>query len=979
MATMRNHEQTFNAALGAVLQTRRRNWRDRVATEMNGSIVGGGRADNLIYPESMQPVAVEAAFVGTANIDQDAIARLGKTETQTGCEIMTAVAVAIPESVQKIKGGVDGMKAWLQKGGLLNYAVYSLVKDDDRDLPGGFFDVRYPDGDANSGYIRGTAADLADLVELAATPDKKIKQTAERVGGAVRGIAALMYRDINETTRREIANAVGQPPDEHAMRVAACVWLNALILQGKLAKARPDDIRPLRECRTWSETLGAWEKILDIDYASVFNPAMKSLKMLSDHGVLATGILAQLQTQVSIINELRLGGVADVSSDMFPELATDRKTTAAFYTRMEAAELLAGLAFNLIPDNGDELKIADFACGTGALLKAAYRQVRRRTEPKTQIDMSKLHRTYMENCLHGADIQPIAAHLTAAGLAGMHPQADYKHSNIICADIRGGKTGSLDLLKSEALEDLFGASSADAVDGKRHDFSPADGTFDLCIMNPPYSRPHRGRKIFGVEGILADERKQSVKAAYRQLSKTFANMRAGMASAFCLLADRKLKKNGVLATVLPSSMAGQDSWRKFRAHLLRHYSDITVVSGCNFSAHTGMGEVLLCARKGGKIGGKLTFITLHQLPCNKKIQRPRDFVEAHEIARALKNSQRIGELKIGAHTYATRIHALPKSGDSWGAVRVISREMSTVAEKLIAGQLIKPGLTGEMAISIVFKPLRLHLRVGPSHDHIGHPDKGDISGGDRRGAFAFREWRRGDKTNLSLWKVNHKSQTRLMCEPTHRGEAVAERDDILNDPKANKSGSKEHLKKLAQSMLDLRSSLFLSRNLRMTSQKLSCATTKKPCMGGSAWAALIHSDSALSAAYCLWFNSILGLICRWQCGGRQHSGRAQMQLGDIGEMPCPVFAGTTAAAKKAVAIANKEFPRLAALDLMACSNAWRDNNRKEIDKVVLHMLGLEKKFSENDIQALREEWCREPSVHGDNKSILKALCADKLL
>ena len=43
------------------------------------------------------------------------------------------------------------------------------------------------------------------------------------------------------------------------------------------------------------------------------------------------------------------------------------------------------------------------------------------------------------------------------------------------------------------------------------------------------------------------------------------------------------------------------------------------------------------------------------------------------------------------------------------------------------------------------------------------------------------------------------------------------------------------------------------------------------------------------------------------------------------------------------------------------------------------MIGLDEKITESDMQALREEWCREPSVHGGNKTILKALHADGLL
>ena len=977
------HEHTFNVALGEVLQTRRGSWKNCVATERNGGIEGGGRADNLIYPYDMQPVAVEAAFVGDPDIDGDAVSRLGKTETVNGREIMTVAALAIPESVRKHKTAA-AVREWLQDGGELEYALYSMTRGKNGEIPEKGYDIRYPDGEPNSGYLRGTAADLADLIELAATPDKKIKQAAEHAGGVVRGIAASMYDGVREKTRQQIAEKVGQPADIHAMRVAVCVWLNAMSLHGKLAAAR-DEIQSPRECKNLRETAAAWREILEIDYNSVFLPALESLELLSDYGALANDILTRLKKEASALNDLHLGAVADVSSDMFPELATDRKTTAAYYTKMEVAELLAGMAFNLIPDDGRELKIADFACGTGALLKAAYRQVRRRAEGRKQ-NMRKLHKRYMEKCLHGADIQPVAAHLTAAGLAGMHPAADYAHSNIICSDIRRGKTGSLDLLKNEAIEDLFGVSSFTATDGsKTHNFRPADGTFDLCIMNPPYSRTRGesktrgGGKVFGVEGLPQYQREKSLDNLGKLLSGSFANKKAGMASAFCLLADKKLKPGGVLAAVLPLSAAGQHSWRDFRAHIIKNYSDIIVVSMAtekmqSFSAETEMGEMLICARKGGKTGGQITFLNL--------LNFPRTFVETNEMARTARfalppYTMESGDVSVGAHVFAS-CFITKHSGESWGAVGAKSAEMAYIGQMMTKGKIFKPGLIVESAVTPKISALSSCVSIGPSHDHIGHP-----SGGDGRGAFVFRKVRRGDNSNFSLWAANHKTQQRLICEPTHRGEvAWIKHSLVARFMHLKKIGEEDALKKMkafAAEMHKKRSVLFVSRSLRLTSQSLVAAMTAEPCMGGRAWTAIILPDSKMCAAYCLWFNSLPGLIARWQCGGRQHPGRAQMQINDIGAMPCPAFSGKEAGAGRAVKIAGGEFVRLAELDLMPCSYAWRDDSRKEIDRVVLRMIGLDEKITESDMQALREEWCREPSVHGGNKTILKALHADGLL
>ena len=953
---MQNNENAFNYALGEVLQNQRAGWKYRVKTEMNDSIVyddgRSGRADNLIYSDDMQPVVIEAAFDNTPDIDGDAIARLGAKENEQQRHIMTAVAVKIPLQARAIPGGAEGIRKWLQGGAELEYAVYSAIPAAEGETKATPYDVRYPDGEQNSGRICGTVRDLANLIELAATPDSRIKYIAEQAGGAVRGIGAHMYEALNPAIRAKVAQKVGQPADEHAMRVAACVWLNALSLHSKLTAARPNEVPAPSQCKTLAETVAAWRTILKIDYLSVFYPAMTSLQLLAGNEELVGVILETLRGEVNSINSLRLGGVADVSSDMFPELATDRKVTAAYYTRMEVAELLAGLAFNLIDDNESELKIADFACGTGALLKAAYRQVRRRADVKGK-DLNALHKTYMERCLHGADIQPIAAHLTVAGLAGMRPQTDYEKSNVICAGIRDGETGSLELLEKDVVTNLFG--SASGVDDSKNEFRPADNSFDLCIMNPPYTRPHGGGKVFGVEGLPEYNRQESVRNATRLLRGSFANMTAGMASAFCYLADKKLKHGGVLAAVLPLSAAGQDSWREFRSHIMQNYSDITVIGTAteslqSFSADTEMGEMLLVARKTAEGGdGKITAANLRRLP--------RDFVEAQEIARALKHTEKSAELKIGDYIFATGVKFSQTGGDAWGAVGVLNHEMAAIAEKMTQGIFVNPGLVGKFKFAVPMGHLSQHCEVGPSHDRIGSPETGD-----GRGAFTFRKLnQRGNNINLSLWEAQSDKQTRLICAPTRRGELKE---------------STEECEKLATEMLAKQSTLFVSRNLRVTSQKLAAAMTKTPCMGGRGWNALQCPENA-RAAYCLWFNSLPGLISRWKCGGRQHPGRAQMQLGDIGAFPTPNFSGKSAAAKRAVKIANEEFPRLAEMTLMPCSYAWRDDARKEIDRVVLNMLGI--KATEEQMQALREMWCREPSVHGGNKTIIKTLHDDKLL
>ena len=75
------------------------------------------------------------------------------------------------------------------------------------------------------------------------------------------------------------------------------------------------------------------------------------------------------------------------------------------------------------------LRIADFACGTGALLSAAQRAVCRRHR-RAGGDDSDLHRNMMENVLIGTDIMPAATHITCSMLSGAHPSIGYDYSQI---------------------------------------------------------------------------------------------------------------------------------------------------------------------------------------------------------------------------------------------------------------------------------------------------------------------------------------------------------------------------------------------------------------------------------------------------------------------------------------------------------------------------------------------------------------------
>ena len=116
---------------------------------------------------------------------------------------------------------------------------------------------------------------------------------------------------------------------------------------------------------------------------------------------------------------------------MFQRLIADRKFLATFYTLPSSAHLLAELAVDRLDvdwANADDvlrLRIADFACGTGALLSAAYHRVAARHR-RAGGDDRALHAAMMERVLLGADIMPAATHLTASIVSSVHPDRDLR-------------------------------------------------------------------------------------------------------------------------------------------------------------------------------------------------------------------------------------------------------------------------------------------------------------------------------------------------------------------------------------------------------------------------------------------------------------------------------------------------------------------------------------------------------------------------
>ena len=166
--------------------------------------------------------------------------------------------------------------------------------------------------------------------------------------------------------------------------------------------------------------LKTWNEILKINYWPIFSIARDLVEELPIKTV--PPVMNRIADSISDLAQLGAATYHDLTGRMFQALITDRKFLATFYTLPESACLLAELAVERLDVDWSDraaiegLRIADFACGTGALLSAAQRAVYRRYR-RAGGDDKDLHRALMERVLTGLDIMPAATHLTCSMLS----------------------------------------------------------------------------------------------------------------------------------------------------------------------------------------------------------------------------------------------------------------------------------------------------------------------------------------------------------------------------------------------------------------------------------------------------------------------------------------------------------------------------------------------------------------------------------
>ena len=308
---------------------------------------------------------------------------------------------------------------------------------------------------------------------------------------------------------------------------------------------------------TQSAIVDEWDKILKVNYWSIFSIARELLLDCNPPYLAVQALEKMINTAESLVAS------ASSSPTTWPGRCSSGSSRIASFWRPSTLGRRRRRCWPTSPSRttaagttrsgSRNFHIADYACGTGTLIHAAYRRINQ-LHRLAGGDPERLHAAMMEHALTACDVLPSAVHLTASMLSSSYPQQGYNGSRTIVTEY--GKTehakhggvslGSLDLLGSNGeVRPLIPLHSATAITGTGEvraelgvDMPPCSQ--DLVIMNPPFTKPGSDWEGAGREadyikqfrGLGTDlETQRSMAALEKQYGKgTCAHGYAGIAS-----------------------------------------------------------------------------------------------------------------------------------------------------------------------------------------------------------------------------------------------------------------------------------------------------------------------------------------------------------------------------------------------------------------------------------------------------------------
>lgn len=988
-------EHTINDAIAEALRSTRHGWHKHgvVRSENTGTLTGSNRRPDILVTETgVSPVVIETEVLPAVTVEPEARERLGETLKENGHQILSSIAVRSPMTFRTLAGAA--LAKAIADADNLEFALFT------GDNPAGA--TRWP----AQGWMKGSITDLSILAQAATVPPAIVEKAADRLMTGVQQAAGQLagIETKNPAALGRIAEALCQEDSEQTRRMAATILANAFMFHENLAHGPGGlaAIRTLDELKgagqlTRGVILDEWREILKVNYWPIFDIARRIFEVVpADLGKAMALTLAR--TAADLV-ENSLTRSHDLTGAVFQKLIVDRKFLAAYYTTPASAALMVGLALdrNQTP-RGDSwsdqdavaaLKIGDFACGTGTLLSTAYSRLGQYFELHGG-NSELIHPAMMASALVGADVLPAAAHLSAAMLSGAHPTVTYADSHIMTvpygAQAKGDPAlGSLNLLKDQGTIDSLSAVGLGAKGATKKDVfvGVAHKSFDLIVMNPPFTRPtgQEGNKVgvpnpmFAAFSADKSEQKEMKKAFDKLLASLPGDHcydgQAGEASAFIELAHRKLKAGGTVGLITPLSLMSGEAWGAARRKIALNYDDIILISisgkrlkEMSFSADTGMGEAMTIGVKRAKERakpGRATYVVLDDRPT-----MPLDgYAVADAIRRAVGGAglRKIEDaplggtsLTIGNDVIGQAIDAPLPHDRTWDICRITDLALAQSAWRLVrCGELWLPGMAKPYETALPIEPFgEMIAMIGPYHADINW----NGTGGAVRGPFGLKATDApASVTYPILWAHDADRERAIMFEADHEG---------IVRPGADAAEEQRIFEKV-NTVAASASHLHFNQNFQFNSQSTAMQYSSRRTIGGRAWLSIKFPNVDMEAAVALWGNTSLGLLLHWWQANKQQGGR-----GNIGKQGLLNFAclDPSALSPEQLAASVSLVKDRANVAMRPFNEIDIDPARAELDKVFLgEILGLPDALFEDGgpLTLLRRKLAVEPSIAGSKK------------
>ena len=971
-------ETTITNELVNILRNMRHGW--ELETEVNAFIRGNSELDALVIERGREPVGIEAKFATTTNarnlIEQAETRLVLELETEyhvVGKTLNNVMAILYPDRFKTIPG--KDVNPELRAADDLQYKLVNTVGDTVGHFP-------------ENGWAKGTVGDIANALHVGAMPNSHLEDAAAEMEKSINTAASLLEdaivdhpaiaKKIETILHQEVLfvgaisesrpSSVGDVPSEspplnvQTLRMAALIITDAFVFQSSLAgKTEMESVRSLRQLLPtidYADVIADWNTILKVNYRPIFEDARDLVEALATDDRLVKPILTLLCEAAKDLVDTGIAQIHELSGIVFQKLITDRKYVKANYTLPESAVLLSTLVLPKLPE-GRLPKVADFACGTGALLNGVYQRILSLYEQRGG-NGKDIHQKMLEENIGGADVMPNATHLTAAALASRYADMKLGGTRILTApygklDTGDYAVGSLELLHGTLLLPTMGPE-AEQVGGEDNvivDLQRAFPykSFDIVIQNPPFTKP--GADPAGIDGAKSpfqgSDRPQAytaaMQAALNKKEKRVADGQAGLSVSFVELADRMLKPNGTMGFILPATVLASPTSQKVRDMWATEYHDVIVMTiaeakgtDCAFSADTDMAECIIVATKGkGENTGRGTFVCLNQ--------RPQSLLEAVEIANRVIRSNETHRLEdppsggdpiqVGEDTLGHKLNCPLPMGEGWIATRVKSMALLQSARRLKKGRVELP--MQELLEEVVNMPI---CRVG---------DIATLGMAEVRGVFRKVEGYRPNEDGYPcLWNAKSEVQRSMVVLPDSRAIPLPNAETEVQ--KRLERNSRAHYNMLPT----------------FTAGSILALFTEEPAIGPTSITNVAFENPRHEIPWTLWCNSTLGLFCHWLHSGKQNAGRGKLWITTLRDLPTlDVRCLTEAELSNAEALFEEmKYQRL--LPLNECAeNAVRHN----LDHGLLtRVFGITDTAIHTAMQTLREMLCAEPSIHGGKKS-----------